>query len=100
MRIFKILSFIVCIVLATSIAWAGGVEDFNAGSKAYRAGKLDQAIDLWIKALKSGELGPKNQGIVHYNLGRAWSRKGDYAKAVEEYTLAIKQIPDDADPAV
>ena len=51
---------------------------------AYEAlGKTDEAIDLW-NALKGNESSELNKE-ADWNIARLYARKGDYAKAAEQY---------------
>jgi len=88
--IFLFLSLMVCI---TSLGWAGGLEDANAGIEAVNGGDYDKALGLFTKAIESGELSQKNLSIVYNNRGVAWRKKGDNDKAIADYTKAIEINP-------
>jgi len=90
------LLFLSLMVCATSLAWAGGLDDLEAGYQAYRAGNYDEAIRLYTKAIESG-------GLTRADLRRAydhriyvWEKKGDYDKAIADYTKVIELDPKDA----
>jgi tetratricopeptide (TPR) repeat protein len=60
-------------------------------------GKTDEAINLW-NALKSKDT-PQLAKEADYNTARLYFRKGEYAKAAEEYEAALKDsssYPDSA----
>jgi tetratricopeptide (TPR) repeat protein len=76
-----------------SPAWAGGLDDANAGLAALNGHNYDEAIRLYTKAIESGELSQKDLSIVLYNRGLAWKDKGDYDKAIADYTKAIELDP-------
>ncbi len=86
-----LLSLMVCL---TSLAWAGGLDDATkAGLAAARGGNYDKAIELFTKAIASGKLSPGYLGIVYNNRGNAWDGKGDYDRAIADYTKAIEIDP-------
>ena len=87
-----LLSLMVCV---TSPAWAGGLDDAKAGEAAFQGGNDDAAIRLLTKAIESGELSRENLSDVYYNRGLAWGKKGDFDKAIADYTKAIKIEPKD-----
>jgi tetratricopeptide (TPR) repeat protein len=85
-----LLSLMACV---TSPAWAGGLNDTEAGEAAFQGGNDDAAIRLLTKAIESGELSRKNLSDVYYNRGLAWGKKGDHDKAIADYTRAIEIDP-------
>ena len=54
------------------------------------AGRIDSAIEI----LKSIPLSESNEAQVSHLLGQAYYRKGDYARAVEPLSLALKRASD------
>jgi tetratricopeptide (TPR) repeat protein len=86
-------SLMVCF---TSPAWAGGLDDANAGAAAFQEKNYDKAIRLFTKAIASGELTPEHLKAAHALRGLAWDGKGDYAKAIADYSKAIEINPKDA----
>jgi len=84
------LSLMVCL---TSPAWAGGLDDVNAGIAAGEKGDNDEAIRLFTKAIASGELSREDLFITYYNRGLAWAKKRDFDKAIADYTKAIEINP-------
>ena len=87
---FLLISLMVCL---TSSAWAGGLDDFDAGLAAAKGGDYDKAIRLYTKAIESGELSRENLSIAYYNRGIAWGKKGDYGKAIADFSKAIELDP-------
>jgi tetratricopeptide (TPR) repeat protein len=85
-----LLSLMVCV---TSPAWAGGLDDAKAGETAFQRGNDDEAIRLFTRAIASGELSRRDLGIAYYNRGNVWYYKGDYDKAIADYTKAIEINP-------
>ena len=72
-----------------SIAAAGVVDD---GANAFEAGQLDQAISAWEAPRDEGA---RASGIVEYNLGTAWLRKGDAPRAIARLRAAGRLRPRD-----
>ena len=68
----------------------GSVE---RGASAFDAGKLDEAIAAWSEASASGG---RPSGIVSYNLGVAWYRKGDPPRAIAALRAAKMLRPRDS----
>ena len=54
------------------------------------AGKIDAAINALNSIVKSGA----NESLINHLLGLAYYQKGDYARAVEYLSVAVKQVPD------
>jgi hypothetical protein len=76
--------------LCASLALAGPVE---AGAEAFEAGRLDDAIAAW----ESGLDGPRSSGVLLFDLGNAWYRKGDLPRAIAHYRAAQQRRPRDGD---
>jgi hypothetical protein len=85
-----LLSLMVCL---TSPAWAGGLDDAKAGFAAAARCNYDKAIRLFTRAIESGELSRGYLSVVYNNRGNAWDKKGDYGKAIADYTKAIEINP-------
>lgn len=84
-------------VCGASPAWAGGMDDANAGLAALNGGNYDEAIRLYTKAIASGELSQDYLSIAYINRGRSWYFKKDFDKAIADFTKAIEIDPKDAD---
>jgi tetratricopeptide (TPR) repeat protein len=84
------------LLFATS-AYAGGVEDGNAGLDAFNNGDYDQAIACFTGALRPGELTGGDREFAYVNRGKAYAAKGDFVHAIADFKLALKLQPDDAD---
>jgi tetratricopeptide (TPR) repeat protein len=85
-----IVSLVVCL---TSLGWAGGLDDADAGRAAAQGGNYDEAIRLFTKAIDSGELSQEHLSVAYNNRGNAWYKKGDYDRAVADYTKVIEIEP-------
>ena len=66
------------------------IKEAKQGLAALQAGKYEEAIGLFEKAL---QLDP-SLASVHYNLGAAYERKENFEKAREHFQGAIKLKPD------
>jgi tetratricopeptide (TPR) repeat protein len=90
------LLFCIALLMAAP-AWAGPKEDIIAGNAAAQAQKFDQAIKMYSRAIKSGKLSPANLAVAHNNRGSAYDDKGQAAKAMADFNMAIKTKPDYAE---
>ena len=88
--LFLLLSLMACM---TSSGWAGGFEDLEAGIAAHKNQDLDKAIQLYTRAIASGELSQKNQVIAYNNRGLIWMLKENNDRAIADYTKAIELNP-------
>ncbi len=67
-------------------------EANNSGKHLLDAGKIDEAIQEFTKAI---ELNPNN-AFAYLHRGSAWLKKSEFNKATEDYTKAIELNPNDA----
>jgi tetratricopeptide (TPR) repeat protein len=85
-------------VCGASPVWAGGLDDckaYQAGEKAYK--DKGEAIRLYTEAIESCKLSGEDLSKVYYSRGKAWVGKGDYGKAIADFTKAIEINPKNAD---
>ena len=75
------------VLLACALALAGPVGD---GAQAFEEGRLDEAVATW-----EGSVERSPSGVLLYNLGTAWYRKGDPARAVAYLRAAQRLRPRD-----
>jgi hypothetical protein len=73
--------------LSCALALAGPVGD---GADAFEDGRLDEAVAIWEEAM-----GGAPSGVLLYNLGTAWYRKGDPPRAVAYLRAAQRLRPRD-----
>jgi len=85
-----LLSLMVCV---TYSGCSGGVHDIKAGIAAANKGDFDKAIELFTRAIESGELSRENRSIAYYNRGRARGEKGNYDKAIADFDRALEINP-------
>ena len=74
---------------AAGTAWAG---DWDICPKAGE--RPDAAIAACTRIIESGNESRTNRAIAYYNRGIAWAEKGQYDKAIADYTKAIRRKPD------
>jgi lipoprotein NlpI len=77
------------LILFAASAQAAGVEDANAGVVAARAGKYDDAIELFTKAINSDELNLTGRAQAYAYRGVAKATLGDYDGAAEDLNFAV-----------
>lgn len=80
-----------------SIAQADSLADATAGNRALDTGSYNQAITLYTRALKAGDLPPEHQATAYLNRGLAHFKKNDYQAAVADFAQALRLRPDDED---
>ena len=78
---FKRTLFLILITLlfGPSLVWASLAGEVNQANDLYKQGKFDDALGLYREALGQDD----KSGVVKYDFGTAWYKKGDYAKARE-----------------
>lgn len=71
------------------------IDQFKKGMSAARTGSYEEAIERLSPAIASGKLSPANLAAAYRNRGRAYNGKGQYDKAIADYTETIKLLPGD-----
>lgn len=72
------------------------VLDLNRGVMLLQRGETDEAIAALTGLLqksKEGDIGPRHEAAVHYNLGAAYRRKGAEPQAIREFNAAVDAWP-------
>jgi tetratricopeptide (TPR) repeat protein len=87
---FLFLSLMLCFAL---LGWGGGIDDAKAAFEAVKRGDYGMAIRLYTKAIASGDLSQENLCAAYNNRGTAWKNKGDYDRAIADYSKAIELDP-------
>ena len=64
----------------------------DIGAYLIERGKFDEAIPWLEKATHARRY--ESYCFPHYNLGRVWERKGDWARAIECYQNALRENAD------
>jgi lipoprotein NlpI len=88
-----------CLLIALPLAWAkaDGHDDAKAATAAARAGRDDEALRLYNRALASTDLPPRDRAAAYYNRGTIYVGEGKFDDALADYTLAIHLAPDFAE---
>jgi tetratricopeptide (TPR) repeat protein len=68
-------------------------EGFFKANQAYKVGDFQEAIEEYLRLIRSGHGG----GQIYYNLGNAYFRAGQVGRAILEYERAQLLIPRDPD---
>ena len=77
-------------IAATSLA--SGIDYIEQGNKAYEQKQYKKATEMYERALRDGE-----SSLLRYNLGNAYYRLNDRARAVLNYERALKLDPGNGD---
>lgn len=87
------MALLLALVLQTwssgGLAFAGSVGD---GGAAFDQGHLDDAIAAWSGP---AEAGSQPSGVISYDLGVAWYRKGDFPRSIAHFRAAERLRPRD-----
>jgi len=78
-------SWFLALLIGLSILAACGRDPYVDADPLYRAGKYDEAWQIYKKAFAERPESP----LLHYNLGVGLYKKGDYQQAVEYFTKAL-----------
>ncbi len=79
--------------LASPKAYTAGLNAYNAAVCADEAGKTDEAIELFTKALSTP--GYTQNSRTKFNIARLEEQRGNAAAALEMYKSLIADSPDD-----
>ncbi len=85
---FVCLSFLTSILILPCHGWCAE-SWYNNGLDALGAGKYDEAISAFSKALEADP----NRAGAYNNRAIAWSQKGEYVRAMEDYNKALEIDP-------
>jgi len=78
--------------LIVSIALMASATSFEEANTTYKEGNYSHAIELYQALATEGA-----HSEVHYNLGNAYYKTGNVAKAILHFEKALKYAPGDAD---
>lgn len=97
---FRVALVLVSLLLCGSPAWASGVGDADAGVARLKAGDAAAAIELFTRAIQSGELPPERLALTYHHRGMAFHHEGQAGRAILDYTTALwnKNLPRDFRP--
>ena len=77
-------------------ALAGAGADIHAADQAKNRGDFTSAMQLYNRALRSGELDQKGKASVHFKRGTVFGIIGDRAAMLDDYAKAVALSPDSA----
>jgi tetratricopeptide (TPR) repeat protein len=83
------------LALAAGTAAADSLGDVRAGNAAFGAGRYEEAVEVYTRAVLAGDLEPEALAIAFNNRGVAYNELGDYDKAVQDYGQALVLVPGD-----
>lgn len=81
-----------CLIIALSLSSDNRNFDqraFNTANNLYMAGNYDEAIQIYENLIAENQ----SNGILYFNLGNAYYRKGDSGRALLNYKRALKLNP-------
>lgn len=82
------------IILCSLSGFAYAEEDsFAAANKEYKEGRYQEAVRLYEQIIQTGH----PYAAVHYNLGNAYAKSGDFGKAVLNFERARRLSPRDSE---
>jgi len=86
--------FLIILVLVTSVVFAQDNQALlEKGNAAYKSKYYQQAIDCYLKVIKSGFEAPS----LYFNMGDAYYKLNDYPSAILYYEKAKRLKPGDED---
>lgn len=95
--LFSLVLLLVSVQIAFGLGKFDVVDYANAAVKAQENGDLNRAFELYTEIIKSKELkkGDALLTFIYNNRGLIWADRGDLDKAIEDYTRAIENLPDE-----
>ncbi len=69
-------------------------EECQEGDRALQEGDPDLAIERYIHCIQSAELPTRILAHVFFNLGDAYSAKGNHRQAIDDYSEALRLDPE------
>lgn len=85
------------IILAFAVAQpalAGGADFLKEGNEARAAGRTNDAIAAYTKAIKAADTSPADRAEAYRRRGGAWGFLGENIKGIADFTEALKLAPD------
>src|SRR5262245_56302054 len=72
----------------------GDASDIDACDRALDEEQDEKAIELCSRGLRSQHLSEYDRAIGHHNRGAAYYYTGDYRRAVQDFSEAIRLMPE------
>jgi lipoprotein NlpI len=80
--------------MVSGAAWAGPLDDARAADAAAEEGDFERALDLYQRALDTGELTQNNTAAVHFNRGGVFMQLGEFENAIQDFTQTVLIKPE------
>jgi lipoprotein NlpI len=87
----RIRAWLMVWVLIPAAVWAQSTPGVNLCASP--AGTVDERLAACTRAITSKQLSNENLAITYSNRGNAWTAKGEYDRAIADYTEAIRLNP-------
>ena len=84
-------------LMSAPAAFAGPLDDANAGLDAMKQGDYSHAAALFTSAIKSGQLTGDDLEFAYSERGQAYLKSGNSKAAAADFKQALKLKPDDQD---
>jgi tetratricopeptide (TPR) repeat protein len=84
---------LILFLVATGALFADSASDFVAANREYEAGHFQAATEGYEALVRTGH----SNASLFYNLGNAWYRRGDLARAILNYERALALEPNHAE---
>ena len=99
MTVWKMIAPAVLIagLMSGPTAFAGPLDDANAGLDAMKQGDYNHAATLFTSAIKSGQLTGDDLEFAYSERGQAYLKSGNTKAAIADFKQALKLKPDDQD---
>ena len=90
-----IMAGLITLILSLNHAYAQGLSDVRAGNNAFKDGDLIRAVELFTRAIASGDLSEDALSITLNNRGVVQGEIGNYDAAITDYGEALQLRPND-----
>ncbi len=84
---------ILSLALIPSLAWSAALDDFQNGLAAAKSGDNAKAVELFTKAIDSGQVPKDNVPVVYLARGIAKSQLKKFEEALKDFNKAIELNP-------
>lgn len=91
----RLIAVLVFVLLSASGAVAGAIDDIRQGNDAFAAGRKEEALQAYTRAIVSGELDAEALALAYNNRGVVYNELGDFDRAIADYREALALVPGD-----
>lgn len=84
----------ILLIVTAMPCWGGGKEDFVAAGGRWDAGSREDALDLYQKAIASGDLSDAEKMDAHYNSAVLYYMLQEFKPAMLEIDQVLEASPD------